>query len=288
MRISLFLSLLGILLVAAAFHPGYAQIPNSGFETWTGGAPDSWQVNNAPPTYTAVTQSADAHSGSSAAAGAVVSFSTFVIPPSILSGATPAGGFAVSARHPAVHAWYKFTQVSGDNIFFSVFMQKGDNLIGTGAALVSTAQGAYAEVVANINYVNDDVPDTCLISFSIVGNAGQAHVGSSFIIDDVSFGPSTGVEATGNIVPTQYALSQNYPNPFNPATLIEYSLPHAGKVRLQVFDLLGKEVASLVDEQQGAGTYRARFDGSSLPSGSYFYRLQADGFSQTKKFLLVK
>ncbi len=90
-------------------------------------------------------------------------------------------------------------------------------------------------------------------------------------------------------IPADYKLYQNYPNPFNPTTTINYSVPvAAGNVTLKIYDLLGREVASLVNENLSSGNYQVKFDASSLVSGFYFYRLQAGSFSETKKMLLVK
>jgi hypothetical protein len=89
-------------------------------------------------------------------------------------------------------------------------------------------------------------------------------------------------------VPTSYSLKQNYPNPFNPTTAIAYTLPEAAKVSLKVYDLLGREVATLVNETKAAGSYEARFDASRLASGLYLYKLQAGSYTETKKMMLVK
>jgi hypothetical protein len=92
-------------------------------------------------------------------------------------------------------------------------------------------------------------------------------------------------------IPLEFALRQNYPNPFNPATFISYSLPDIGTrhaVSLRVFDVLGRELATLVDEMQDAGFKTVRFEGRELPSGLYIYRLVTPGFIQTRKMLLVR
>jgi len=89
-------------------------------------------------------------------------------------------------------------------------------------------------------------------------------------------------------LPSVYELSQNYPNPFNPVTTINYALPKAGKVRITIYNILGAQVATLVDRQQAAGRYTVRFDGLQLGSGTYFYRIDAGEFHQTKKMLLIK
>ncbi len=92
--------------------------------------------------------------------------------------------------------------------------------------------------------------------------------------------------------PNDFSLSQNYPNPSNPKSRIEYQIPFTGKVSIKIYDLLGKEVISLVDETKEAGYYTAEFDGSNLASGVYFYRIIADGsaqrLSKTLKMILVK
>lgn len=88
-------------------------------------------------------------------------------------------------------------------------------------------------------------------------------------------------------IPTEYALSQNYPNPFNPSTTIRYALPRASHVVLKVFNMLGEEVATLVGEEKDAGFYQVNWT-PQLPSGVYFYRLQAGDFAATKKLLLLK
>ncbi len=88
--------------------------------------------------------------------------------------------------------------------------------------------------------------------------------------------------------PAEFALEQNYPNPFNPTTTIRYQLPVASNVKLEVFDVLGKKVATLVDARQEAGIYNYALNASNLSSGMYFYRLQAGSFVQTKKMMLVK
>jgi hypothetical protein len=91
-----------------------------------------------------------------------------------------------------------------------------------------------------------------------------------------------------NISVNEYGLLQNYPNPFNPSTKITYSIPERGNVTLKVFDLLGGEIAELVNGEIEAGSYEINFDASSMTSGVYFYRIQARGFVQTRKMILLK
>ena len=88
--------------------------------------------------------------------------------------------------------------------------------------------------------------------------------------------------------PTEYALANAYPNPFNPTTSITYELPEPTSVRLSVFDMLGREVAVLVDGEKSAGRHSVRFNAEGLTSGIYIYRIHAGTFTQTKKFTLMK
>ncbi len=98
----------------------------------------------------------------------------------------------------------------------------------------------------------------------------------------------TSIRQTKDELPDKLMLSQNYPNPFNPSTSIKYQLPSDGYISLKVYDILGRETAVLVEGEQSAGYYEAKFDAGNLSSGIYFCRLQADKFSSVKKLLLVK
>ncbi len=89
-------------------------------------------------------------------------------------------------------------------------------------------------------------------------------------------------------VPESFALSQNYPNPFNPVTTIRYELPEPSHVTLTVFNTLGQQVAKLVDADIEAGFHDVQFDAGALATGAYFYRLQAGGFVETKRLMVLK
>ncbi|MCK9280523.1 MAG: T9SS type A sorting domain-containing protein [Melioribacteraceae bacterium] len=91
-----------------------------------------------------------------------------------------------------------------------------------------------------------------------------------------------------NPITYEYTLKQNYPNPFNPTTEIMFTLPRSGHVSLKVYDLLGREVVTLVNKELSGGSHKIIFDASNLSSGIYFYRLQNGNYSQTKKMILVK
>ncbi len=128
------------------------------------------------------------------------------------------------------------------------------------------------------------------VDFLLRVQANNGH-GSNYTsgIFEVTVIPD-GKGKTGNheLVPVKFGLAQNYPNPFNPATSINYQLPVAANVSIVVFDVAGREVARLVERYESVGFYSVNFDASNLASGTYFYRITAGNFTQTKKMLLVK
>jgi photosystem II stability/assembly factor-like uncharacterized protein len=98
----------------------------------------------------------------------------------------------------------------------------------------------------------------------------------------------TGVAIPSEEIPTVFALAQNFPNPFNPSTVVRYDLPFTSEVRLVVCDILGRQVSVLVNERKDAGMHQVSFDASGLPSGVYFYRIQAGDFVSTKRMVVLK
>jgi len=108
------------------------------------------------------------------------------------------------------------------------------------------------------------------------------------IDNDGSFKYSMSVEVDNNLTPTVFSLTQNFPNPFNPSTTISFDLPRKSFVSLKVFDLIGREIASIISEDMPAGSYTKQWNASNLTSGVYFYRLQAGLFIETKKLVLLR
>ena len=98
----------------------------------------------------------------------------------------------------------------------------------------------------------------------------------------------TSVERLSTDVPTHFSLDQNYPNPFNPSTTIKYQIPRSGLVNLKVYDILGKEVSTFVNENKIRGLFEVNFDASKLANGIYIYQLKINDFVSSKKMLLLK
>ncbi len=120
--------------------------------------------------------------------------------------------------------------------------------------------------------------------------SGDYNLTANAIVSGVMdyMGIVTSLEDMTNVSPTEYELSQNYPNPFNPSTKISWQSPVSSWQSVKVYDVLGNEVATLVDEYRPAGKFEVEFNSSSLSSGLYFYQLRTADFSQTKKMILLK
>ncbi len=160
--------------------------------------------------------------------------------------------------------------------------------------------------------IHQPVEAQIVVSNSVLGNGGDAlsdgrysmvgTVGETFIgvaqnrssVNNVGFWYLPGQklmtvgEQVEGTVPTQYRLEQNYPNPFNPTTTITFDVPALHQVELAVYDVIGRRVAMLVDGVLAAGRHKATWQAGKLPSGTYFYRLTAGAFSQTKALTLLK
>ena len=118
--------------------------------------------------------------------------------------------------------------------------------------------------------------------------AGPGSPGCGIMAGLAKWDVASGVIENPAGLPAYYALHQNYPNPFNPSSTIEFALPHAGFVTLKVYNILGEGVATLAEGHHAAGTFKATWDASGLPSGVYFYRLTAGEYVQTKKAVLMR
>jgi hypothetical protein len=123
--------------------------------------------------------------------------------------------------------------------------------------------------------------------FSVTDNAANADSGRVYMWG-IKFIPFVSVQSNNNNIPDKFALFQNYPNPFNPITNLKFQMPRPGFAELKIFDILGREIAALVNEKLGAGTHQVNWDAASYPSGIYFYRLIAGDFNESKKMMLIK
>lgn len=274
----LFVTALSALTCTAVF----AQVPNAGFETWTNSTtPDSWFGVN-------VSQSSTAHTGSFSAQGTATPFlpGTPAVAPLLIS-ITNNLGFPVSQRYMELRGYYQFASVNSDAFRVIIALSHLGIGVGGGAGTFSAA-ATWTQFPVRIVYSTADVPDTAIITITIVNPSG-VNTGSTFLVDDLSLSTSTDVANRTSETPVSYALEQNYPNPFNPSTMIRFSLPAEQVVTLEVYNILGQKVATLLDhDRKDAGTYEVPFAMNNQASGIYVYRLQAGTFVQSKTMTLVK
>jgi hypothetical protein len=275
-----------------------AQISNAGFEDWdANGNPVGWQANNNLPLYTTIKKTTDRTSGNWALEGDVVPFSILTVGPSVYSG-IGAVGFPINFRPGAIKGYYKFASTQDDFLQVQANFRKNGIYIG-GAASNLSPTSTFMQFSINSTFITGDVPDTVLIAIFISHNTGFPHLGSRMVIDDLSWGSATYINDNNLQTPSEFKLEQNYPNPFNPTTKIQYSVGRMQHVQLKVYNVLGNEVVTLVDEYKSVGDYEVNFhsaiNSKKLPSGVYFYRItiQSDklksvSFTETKKMILLR
>jgi photosystem II stability/assembly factor-like uncharacterized protein len=154
---------------------------------------------------------------------------------------------------------------------------------GTSGCVGKSMDGGVTWTIMNTDNISD------LVDINLVYTGGIVYA-YAINQDDQVIGlvEPVGVQPINSNVPSAYQLGQNYPNPFNPSTKISFSLPKSDFVKLTVFDLLGREVTSLVKEELKPGTYEVDWNASNYPSGVYFYKLTSGNFTETKKMILIK
>jgi hypothetical protein len=171
----------------------------------------------------------------------------------------------------------KWNSISVDSVKIQLSLNKGAEWI---TIVDSTPSDSVYEWVVQTRHTSWD----CLIKISDVSDSTVFDKSDSTFT--IELFPS--VEDSTNILPTEFSLRQNYPNPFNPVTSIQYTINSKQLISLKVYDILGNEIATLVNEEKPAGEYEVEFNGSELPSGIYFYQLKAGNYIETKKMMLLK
>ena len=169
--------------------------------------------------------------------------------------------------------------VYGNNIFAAA-----DNIGGTGGIYFSSNNGDNWSLK---NEGFNNIPSQ-FYSLTIANNLVLTGVSLNNSLWQRPLSEIVNVQNMGLEIPSSYSLEQNYPNPFNPKTVISFQLPVDSKVLIKIYDVQGREVETLVNEMLQAGTYSTQWNASAYPSGVYFYRMQADGYTVTKRMTLIK
>jgi hypothetical protein len=201
-----------------------------------------------------------------------------------------------------VYVWARASHLDGYDDSFWIGL---DGLIeGTQPVSYTTTEQEYANEWYWIRYLMDEaiatinIPSTGLHVVQVYMREPSFKIDKLVLttdewyepFDEDWYGPpetlaeATDIKISEMGIPEAFSLAQNYPNPFNPSTMINYQLPMASTVELSIYDLLGHKVATLVSERQQAGQYQVTWHAEGLPSGIYFYRLQAGAFTATKNY----
>ncbi|HMK39514.1 MAG TPA: S8 family peptidase, partial [Bacteroidota bacterium] len=200
---------------------------------------------------------------------------------------TAPGSLTISMRDRHVFttpdgSWVSSAGVSPDTAYYVMQGTSMATPVAAGAAAIIlgrtpslTAQQVYSAMTAGA------------ITDQFTGSVPNTRWGGGKLNVYAATSLSTGISLAPT-VPLEFSLRQNYPNPFNPSTVIEYVIPRSGHVTLEVFDLLGRVVSTLVDGEQVFGPHSVRFDGTGLASGVYFYRLRSAGLTRTNKLMVLR
>jgi hypothetical protein len=266
-----------------------AQIPNGGFEAWTAD-PDSnvnpvgWETTNSFP-LVSVEPYSPACDGNFALRVKTID-AGFALPG--VAQLHMAGAFAKAPT--TFSACVKSTIMPGDHSYLIVALMRGDSIIaatGNCTFHIDSTISQFTVMHFPITLQSALLPDSFLVI--VASGLGGGQVGTEIIVDNIAFSGGGATEARlPPALASSFVLMQNYPNPFNPTTHIRYQIPDIVFLKLAVYDLLGREVAVLVNETVPAGLHEARFDGEGLASGVYWYRLQAGPFTQSRAMALIR
>ena len=194
------------------------------------------------------------------------------------------------------------SRTTNNGAMWNISRAAGSNSINGFAFLPSGSFGWYSRFNGNIYFKREGdslwstqytAPAGNYLHLSAIRTDMESWYGNVFAVRDNGgisrlFYTLENINIVSKEIPETFSLSQNYPNPFNPVTNIGFQIIKSGLVQLAVYDALGKEIASLVNQQLQPGTYEAAWDASAYPSGVYFYKLSTDGYTETKKMVLIK
>ncbi|MCB0731088.1 MAG: T9SS type A sorting domain-containing protein [Ignavibacteriae bacterium] len=288
-----------IILFAISFNVVFGQILNNSFENWDSfGNPTNWITSEIPGSLNSITQSNDAQNGQYSVKIEVMDF--FGVPYSgNLQSIDTANtyGHPISSNYSNLSGYYKFVPKGSAELFIVAGVyDEASQLIGVGGYYTGVGNSSWQQFNVPLDYYMQSTAASILITISVIDTSDPGPdlntIGAYALIDNLQLGNPTSVNDNGNL-PQSFTLSQNYPNPFNPTTSINYTVPLNGKdflqdVKLKIYDILGREVATLVNQRQKPGFYTVHWNASNQPSGIYFYQFTAKNYTVTKKMTLLK
>jgi len=262
---------------------GFAQeIPNHSFENWQNGIPEDWFG-------VAILKSSTAYDGDFSVSMQVLSDggSGVIIP--LLSVGEVSPGTSVSQRYGSFKGYYRFSPNGNEFFNIQVLMNFNSLPIGLGSVqLPATSPSTWTEFIVPITYTSEETPDIAQIFINISNQDGEGVIGSNGLVDFVSFDGITDIETEFSDSEQSVQLT-NYPNPFDLSTTISFEMNRSTKITLEVFNLTGRKVATLIkNEIANIGHHEIHFDSMNLPSGLYFFTLSTDDLIITRKMNLMR
>jgi hypothetical protein len=273
--------LLTSLILLSVMSRSHAQnVLNPGFESWTAGNPDSWNTNSFSGLI-CVTQSADAHSGSSSARAEVIDAGG-PYPPYVAE-----FSFPITQNFLTMEFWYKFNGLVNDGIFATVAIYDASStVIGAGVAYISASTSSYVHAFVPVLYSGTGAA-SCQVYFTIsdTTGGGNPQIGSYFLLDDVQLtNNSSGVQENQLSVHNLKA----FPNPSVNKTMLSYSLKTSSAVNISLFDVAGRKMYVRTHERMEAGNHEETIDVSELAAGKYICLLQTDSGTASRMIEVIK
>jgi hypothetical protein len=288
-----------------------AQIPNNGFENWKTVAnciePAGWysfySLFDSSGTYCPVTRSTDHYPESIGSYSVCITNDTtlwkYASEPSRFLGWGMLGTaqlndqplFPLTGHNTSLCGYYKFLPQNNDTMNINVYLYKNGVEVANGHLLSNAAVASWTPFnIVISSYTDADSARITLSAAMEPKGGGGIHGNSVLYVDNLSFDVliTSEPEQAADKIPGTFTLSQNYPNPFNPNTTIEFALPKTEFAMLQVFNVLGRQVSSLVADKLNPGVHKYEWHADNLPSGIYYYRLHAGEFEQVRKMILLK
>lgn len=275
--------LFSILGLSSLLFQAQNPIPNPGFENWAGGNPTGWTTTNVL-TITPVSQNSVAHAGNSAAKLEVINSFSMAFPPMLMCNSV-----TINQNYQTVSFYYKASITGADGAYFTFILSENGNFLAAGADSLKAANNTniYTQRTFSIEYTPPvtATADEMDIIILLSGPSGTPNIGSNILLDDLLI--SGGVTGLNEIADRdEVEIGQISPNPCSSFCLIPFSMKESGQVNIELCTLEGKLVKSILNEELGAGRYKAECLVDNLASGLYLCKLQVNGHIRVAKILV--